>query len=175
MQIAFVLTTIRLPNLLKGYAQNAKEYNHEDVGFIVIGDNKTPHNAVRLLLRQVENEGFIAEYWSVERQNRWLKDFPKIDKIVPYNSDNRRNIGFLIAAQEGAEIIISLDDDNHVTSGDYIGSHSVLGNKVELETISSKNNWFNPCSMLKTEPQRPIYSRGYPYSKRFRDKIRNLR
>lgn len=171
LKIAFVLTTIGVPNLLKGYAQNAKEYNHKDVGFIVIGDNKTPHGAVRSLLQEVEKEGFIAEYWDVERQKSWLKDFPKLDRIVPYNSDNRRNIGFLIAAQEGAEIIISLDDDNYVISGDYISSHKIVGNKVELETVSSTNNWFNPCSMLKTEPQRPIYSRGFPYSKRWGDRI----
>jgi hypothetical protein len=171
LNIAFVLTTIRVPSLLKGYAQNAKEYNHKDVGFIVIGDNKTPHDATHLLLREVEKKGFIAEYWDVVRQKKWLKNFPQIDRIVPYNSDNRRNIGFLIAAQEGAEIIISIDDDNYVTSEDYIGSHSIVGSKVELETISSQNNWFNPCSLLKTKPQRPIYSRGFPYSKRWEDRI----
>jgi hypothetical protein len=146
-------------------------YNHEDVGFIIVGDNKTPHDSVRFLLGEMEYDGITAEYWDVKRQKNWLKDFPKIDKIIPYNSDNRRNIGFLVAAQNGAEIIISLDDDNYVTAEDYIGSHRIVGSRVKLPTIHSTNNWFNPCSMLDTKPQRRIYSRGYPYFRRFGDKV----
>jgi hypothetical protein len=171
VKIVFVLTTINIPYLIKGYVQNILNYNHNAVEFIIIGDKNTPHKIVKNFIKNIDNKGLIIDYWDINNQKEWLKDYPNIDKIIPYNSDNRRNIGFLLAFQRGADIIISLDDDNYVLEQDYIRSHQIIGNKVNLPTIVSKNGWFNPCSMLDTIPQKRIYSRGFPYHKRSDDEI----
>jgi hypothetical protein len=160
-----------VPELLSGYANNLKEHDHYEVGFVVVGDNRTPNNATRQLVERITNQCLEAEYWDVLSQKKWLKRFPGLDGIVPYNSDNRRNLGYLIAAEEGADLIISIDDDNFVGSEDYFGQHSIVGKTQKLNTACSANGWFNPCSMLQINPPRTIYPRGFPYSKRWKDKI----
>lgn len=169
MKIALVLTTINVPDLLYGYADNLEKYGHKDeVEFIVIGDKKTPNEANEPLER-IRGRGFEAEFLDVPRQEEWLRRFPELKEIIPYNSDNRRNIGYLIAVERGAEVIISIDDDNYVMEEDYLEAHKIVGSVMELKTASSSNGWFNICSLLKTEPPRTIYPRGFPYSKRWRD------
>ena len=172
MRTAVVLTTIDTPKVVKGYVENAQRYGHSDVGFIVIGDRKTPHEAARQVLEEVRADGFAAEYWDIEEQQQWLRRFPKLDRMIPYNSDNRRNLGFLIALERGAEIIVSMDDDNFATlNEDLFGTHSIVGETVETKAVHSSNGWFNPCSLLEFDPPVPVYSRGYPFGKRWHDQL----
>jgi len=164
-----VLTTINIPTLLLDYAKNFVKYNKHDVGFIVIGDIPSPHDKAKKIIQEVKNMGFEAEYYDVLMQRRWLRKFPGFAKMIPYRSDNRRNIGFLLAAQKGAEIIITIDDDNYVTEEDYLKYHNIVGKSVKLPTVSSSTGWFNPCSLLETNHGRVIYPRGYPFSKRIKE------
>jgi len=171
MDAAIILTTIRVPKLLLGYAENFEKYGHTDVGFIIIGDRKTPDKANQQISDMLENGGFSAEYWNVSEQEEWLTEFPKLAEFVPWNSDCRRNLGYLIAYQQGAEIMITIDDDNFVTKEDYYAKHSIVGTTQTVLTGSSTNKWFNPCSLLKTDPPRNIYSRGFPYNRRHNNDV----
>ena len=172
MKTAIVLTTIAVPNLLEGHADNYQQHGHEDVEFIVIGDLKTPKETEKVI-RNIRGRGFEAEYFDIPKQEKWLQNQdPELKRMIPYNSDNRRNIGFLIAVERGAEVIVSIDDDNYVTGGDYLGGHKIVGTTQTLKTAESSNRWFNPCSMMETETKRAIYPRGFPYSKRWKDEIR---
>jgi hypothetical protein len=82
--------------VLRAYAHEAAE---NDVGFVLIGDKKSP-GAFHL-----EN----CDFYSIERQN----SLPfSIVKHLPYNHYSRKNIGYLLAASRGADIIIETDDDN---------------------------------------------------------------
>ena len=170
MKEALVLTTVNIPNLLYGYADNFEKYGHKDeVEIIVIGDMKTPEEA-KEPIQQLKKRGFRALYLDIPKQEDWLKNFPDLKAIIPYNSDNRRNIGYLIAVERGADIIISIDDDNYaIENEDYIEGHKVIGTVQQLKTAHSINKWFNLCSLLETEPPRTIYPRGFPYSKRWKD------
>lgn len=169
MKAALVLTTINVPDLLYGYADNFEKYGHKDeVEIIVIGDRKTPEEA-KEPIRQIQSRGFQADFLDIPMQEEWLKKFPELKEIIPYNSDNRRNIGYLMAVERGADIVISIDDDNYVMDEDFLEGHQIVGSVRELKTVSSSNNWFNICSALKTEPPRTIYPRGFPYSKRWAD------
>jgi hypothetical protein len=172
LRTAVVLTTINIPEVVKGYVDNARRYSHSDIGLIVIGDLKTPHEAARQVLEGVRADGFAAEYWDIEAQQRWLRRFPKLEEMIPYNSDNRRNLGFLIALERGAESIICTDDDNFaVPSEDFFGAHGVVGETVETKAVNSSNGWFNPCSLLEFDPPVPVYSRGYPFGRRWQDEL----
>jgi hypothetical protein len=121
-------------------------------------------------MQEVRDIGITGEYFDIEKQELWLEKFPEFKKIVPYNSDNRRNIGYLIAGERGGEIIIAIDDDNYVEpSKDYLADHAIVGQTMDFEAVSDESGWFNICSMLKFSPDRKVYPRGYPYFKRFKD------
>lgn len=169
MKAYVVVTTINVPYLLKDYADNFEKFGHKnEVGFIVIGDMKTPKEA-KGICDELQERGFEAIHMDVDAQREWLKRFPELDEIIPYNSDNRRNIGFLIALEKGAEVVLSIDDDNFVRPDeDWFTHHSIVGRIHELEAVESSDGWFNICTLLKTTPDRIIYPRGYPHSKRWK-------
>jgi hypothetical protein len=170
-QSAIVLTTIGIPYSVNGYVSNFHTFGHANTGIIIIGDRRTPEEKVKEIVDKSNNE-VPVEFWGVQRQCDWLKNYPKLEKIVPYDSDNRRNIGFLIAAEKGAETIISIDDDNYVSSMDFLGFHSVVGKSRTMKTVRSKNNWYNPCRVLIKNPPWQLYPRGFPFSRR--SKNRNI-
>jgi glycosyltransferase involved in cell wall biosynthesis len=169
MKMALVLTTINVPDLVLGYADNFEKYGHKDqVEILVVGDLKTPAEAGESV-RKLQRRGFQAEYLDVSRQKKWLQRFPDLETIIPYNSDNRRNVGFLLAVERDADVVITIDDDNYVTDDDYFAGHNFVGSVKEFKSARSSNGWYNICSMLETDPPRRIYPRGFPYSKRWSD------
>lgn len=162
MKTAVVTTTIRIPKNLEGYTAQFAKYGHKDVEFIVIGDLKSPNGLQSYLDDLKARTGFPIEHWDVERQKIWLKAFPKLDRILPYNSIQRRNLGYLLAVVGGADCIISIDDDNYVTEVDFLGAHEIVGTEASLPMVASSTGWFNTPSLLETSPQRPLYHRGFP-------------
>jgi hypothetical protein len=89
--------------------------------------------------------------------------------LVPYNSDNRRNIGYLMALESGNEILLSIDDDNYCIGETYKTSGIVCEEAVTLPAVHSSNGWFNFCEMLEIQPEGRFYPRGFPYHKRHQD------
>lgn len=171
MKYSLVFTTINVPYLVNDYVKNFIDFGHkpEEVEIIIIGDLKTPDKIVPFI-EEVNKSGFSIKYFDVLSQEKWLDRFPDFKKIVPYNSDNRRNVGYLMAVENGAEIIILVDDDNYPTNDvDYLKEHSIVGQNIEFDAISDESKWFNICSMIEFNPKRKVYPRGYPYAKRFLD------
>jgi len=166
-KITLVLTTINVPFLVKDYLENFSEFGWNDVEIIIIGDKKSPEKEIRKWLEGFRDKSVIIRFISINEQDSWMEAFPRLSGTIPYNSDNRRNVGYLMALQHGADIIISLDDDNYPTSEDFIQSHYIVGDTVTLPTIKSSNGWFNACSLLKNDKNVEIYPRGFPYSRRF--------
>lgn len=167
-RITIVITTINVPTLLEGYAENFERYGHlADTNAIIVGDRKTPHAAVKELAERLTQRGFSTEYMDLEAQKTYMSRFPELDALIPYDSDNRRNIGYLKAVESGADIVVAVDDDNFVGNDDWYEGHSIVGQHVCLKTVSCSSGWFNPCQMMETDPPgRTIYARGYPYSRR---------
>ena len=77
----------------------AKECKQRNFNFILIGDTKSPE--------KFEIDG--CDYWSVNRQ---LTLDSKFAKICPTKHYARKNIGYIIALQNGTQEIIETDDDN---------------------------------------------------------------
>ncbi|HUV05166.1 MAG TPA: hypothetical protein VMX94_08665 [Armatimonadota bacterium] len=167
MKSAIVTTTIHVPHLLDGYVENLNKHGHKDVSFVIIGDLKTPPEINDYVGNANASQPYKFDYWDVDRQRGWLKRFPDLDKLIPYNSIQRRNLGTLIAAEQGNEAIIWIDDDNFVTDDDFVGLHTSLGLRQKVKAIKSSTSWFNPCDLLETQKNRRIYHRGYPHSKRW--------
>ena len=166
-KIALVLTTINVPFLVKDYSENFSVYGWNDIEILIIGDRKSPDKEIQKYLDTIQASNINIQFFRIDEQDAWMEAFPRLTGKIPYNSDNRRNVGYLMALQHGADVIISLDDDNYPTSGDFIQGHYLVGDTVTLPTIRSSNGWFNACSLLKNDKSVEIYPRGFPYSRRF--------
>ena len=150
MKAAIVVTSINdCTELLNGYLANFAKYGRE-AKIYLIPDNKTPSQRVP--------SG--VEVPSLDSQFDFLRStrFHTLD--IPTNSDNRRNVGYLMALADGAEMIVSIDDDNYCPeSDDFIGEHA-----ASLCTYPRSNTsplkWINNCRLLGYSEH---YPRGFPY------------
>lgn len=172
MKIAIVTTTINVPVLLEAYIKNALKYKHKDVGFIVIGDKKTPPEAKTFCLKLARKFPYEMIFQDVNDQAVYLKQYPELAAHLPYNSIQRRNIGLLLAYEKGAQVIITIDDDNFFEAGDFIGRHSCVGKTASLDSVRSPDGWYNICETLKEERNIPFYHRGYAWKERWKPKIK---
>ena len=162
-----VATTISLPRFLESYYENLEHYGHlRDVRIWVVGDHKTPPESAAYVAAQRER-GLDAIYLDPVAQMKWLSRFPRLEAIIPWNSDNRRNVGFLCALEQDCEVLVSIDDDNYcVEDSDFYEGHRLTGSDVSRDVITSSNGWFDICGELVMEPPVAVIARGFPYTKR---------
>jgi hypothetical protein len=163
---AIVVTTIHVPHFLHAYLENFQNNNRADVEFIIIADVNTSPEA-EAYCRSLCSDHQI-DYWNPARQSEFLREFPRLDALLPWRSIQRRNLGYLIAWQRGADVMISMDDDNFLHEPDHLAGHEVVGETTEVRCVRSDTGWWNVCSLLTTDPPRRFYHRGYPLSQRWR-------
>lgn len=123
---------------------------------IVVGDRKSPPAQREFCA------GIDARYLGVEEQ----ESLPYTCKDhIAWNSIMRRNLGLLEAIRAGADLLISIDDDN-APDNDYwlLDFEVVFSRAYHCTTIESDTGWFN----LGDYASSPFYYRGFPYSKRGR-------
>jgi hypothetical protein len=165
-----VVTTIFEPAWLDGYLENVRNHGHEDAVTIrIICDRKTPA-AVYEAAARARDQGFSIDCPNLDEQVRYLQRIGVPEDFIPWNTDNRRNIGYLRAWESGADVLVSIDDDNYCRQeSDFIAAHSVVGDSCRAAddlTLASGEEWFNICSMLHGSYRDEIYARGYPYGAR---------
>ena len=131
MDYAIVFTTINVPNVLRSYYENLSQYGYlQNTLFVIVGDRKTPDDDVNELCGELKSLGVQIAYLDTVVQHSMLRDplYHDVIGMLPWNSDVRRNIGYLYAAAQGADVIISIDDDNYALPGvDFIGGHGIVG------------------------------------------------
>jgi hypothetical protein len=131
-----VLTTINPIN-----SSIKKMIDETDFRLIIVGDKKTP---------KYSKGNF--EFLDIDKQ----KTLPfKFVETCPYNSYQRKNLGYLYAIKEGAEIIVETDDDNYPLSGwtrniEFIPKNSKLVLEPKI---------FNAYAEFTKEK---IWPRGFP-------------
>ncbi len=162
-----VATTIWVPRFLDSYLANFREYGVLDrVKMWVVGDRKTPPELSEYAAR-MRAEGLDVEYLDPASQQQWLARFPDLATIIPWNSDNRRNVGFLRALEEGCEILVSIDDDNYaIPSSNFYEGHLHTGGTAEVEAVEAESGWYNICRELVLRPDAAVIPRGFPYRHR---------
>jgi hypothetical protein len=159
-----VLTTIADPVILDTYYRNFERYGHLDqVDVIVIPDKKTPAAAFETCAR-LSKKGLAVTCPTIEEQDTYLQRVGLPPGFILYNSDNRRNVGFLMALERDADFLISIDDDNYCGDDqDYFAAHEEAFFKRNQHTIASGDTrFFNICDLLEIDA-RTVYARGYPY------------
>ena len=165
-----VVTTIFEPAWLPGYLDNLRAHGHDaDTTLRIICDRKTPAS-VHAAAAEAHRAGFHVDCPTLEEQEAYLRRLGLPDGFVPWNTDNRRNIGFLRAWESGADVLISIDDDNYCRAeSDFVGAHGIVGATTAVQPgvrLASGSAWFNICSLLDTGKASSVFPRGYPYAAR---------
>ncbi|MBS0448798.1 MAG: hypothetical protein JSR59_22980 [Proteobacteria bacterium] len=176
-RIGVVVTTISDGQFLSAFADAIDRHGgRDDIGLYVVGDLNTPA-ACQDAARRMAADGYDCRYLDAAAQDAFLAPFPVLQQGIPYRSDNRRNVGYLMALRDGSDVVISVDDDNLPRAdSDFFGQHARTGDYRQLPTLAGARRWANICSLLdmrgrEDEPVR-VYPRGYPYSARGDDRTR---
>jgi hypothetical protein len=165
---AITTTTISPLDFLEAYADNLLRFGHErDVTIYVAGDRKSPAGCEEQAAA-CRARGVDARFLSIDEQHDYLKRFPDLAALIPENTDNRRNVAYLKALDEGAETVISIDDDNYCSDNvDFVAGHNRVGTECEAPEAVGADGWFNLCTFLEADPPLAnLYPRGFPYGRR---------
>jgi hypothetical protein len=136
----------------------------ERIRLVVIPDRKTPARFFEVC-QQAREAGLEVVSPTVDEQDDLMARLGA-PTLVPYNSDNRRNVGYLLSAVAGADLLISVDDDNFPQGEDFFTEHlTVLDGARPYRTVDAASGWWNPVELLDVSPV-PVYPRGYPYAHR---------
>ncbi len=114
---------------------------------IIVGDLKTPHNKY-LKMKNIT-------YLTPDMQK---KIAPKLSNLIGWNCIQRRNIGYIYAKKNGANLIASVDDDNIPYK--HWGKKIYLNKKILSKTYKSNLPVFDPLSVFKFKSK--IWHRGFP-------------
>ena len=166
-RIDIVATTIGDGGFLAPYADLVLATGAaERVRLLAIPDRRTPR-AFYAAVEAACRRGVQVEAPGIAAQEDLLRSLGAGD-FVPWNSDNRRNVGYLLAWMSDAEVVVSIDDDNLPVAGDMLERHAIVAaGPARREIVSCDSGWFNPCRMLQLDPPAvTAFARGFPYEQR---------
>ena len=161
-----VATTVNDGAFLPAYAHAVLREGVQDrVTILVIPDRKTPRTLYHRC-RALAKDGFRVRCPTLEEQDAYLRRLDLAD-FIPYDRDDRRNVGFLMALESGSDVLISIDDDNYCVPGqDFCREHAVVCSpRTEGESVASSTGWLNICDLLDVRPA-GVWPRGAPYRRR---------
>lgn len=166
-----VITTVNHGDLIDGYCRQAEaEGVRDSLRIVVIPDRKSPESLFERCQRLFAL-GFDVVCPTLAEQESYLDKFGHMSGLIPYDSDNRRNVGFLMALEWGCDALVSMDDDNYCMGDNRtFGTYAVVcEDDVTLPAVHSSHGWFNACEMLEMEPDYEVYPRGFPYHRRHQE------
>jgi hypothetical protein len=133
---------------------------------IVIPDRKTPRQLYEAAAAARER-GISVLVPTPAEQEHLLERLGAPD-LIPWSSDGRRNVGYLLAWMSDAEYVVSIDDDNLPSCADMLSRHAVVIAPLALhDVVSCESGWFNPCDLLELERSDiRVFARGFPYAQR---------
>ena len=111
---------------------------------IVVGDIKTPKNY------KLKNGIYLPPKDQIKIDN-------KLSDLIPWNSIQRRNFGFILAKKYGAKIIASIDDDN-IPKKNW-GEEILIGKRIKINEFITKQEVFDPLSPTN---ENRLWHRGFP-------------
>lgn len=162
MKTTIVATTIQIPDALRQIANNARDYAHTDLDFIVIGDRKTP-SSVPDFCEQIRRDCYPVEYLDLDAQSRYLAPKSKpLLKHLCFDSRQRRNVGIFRAWENGADLILSVDPNIQIGREDFLSPHLQTGKTLPLSTRSSPTGWHNIAEDLVEAKAQTFFLRGFP-------------
>ena len=162
--IALVTTTIHVPEALHGYARDARDHGRA-VKIYVAADRKTDAAAEACCVHVARQTGIECEYLSPAAQDNLLNPWPKLRDHLPWNCIQRRNVAVLKAVCDGADAVVTIDDDNFVAERDYFAACEPIctapSRRLTLPAYGEPGEWFNVCRFLATTDDYQFVPRGY--------------
>jgi hypothetical protein len=134
-----VTTTINAPTEAIARFDEMRDWT-----LIVVGDRGTPADY------HLEN----GIYLSPDAQERLA---PELSRLIGWNCIQRRNLGFVLALDEDADVVATVDDDN-IPYPSW-GEDLLVGWTLEIETCEAPNGCFDPVGATEHEN---LWHRGYP-------------
>lgn len=169
MKIALATTTIYVPKLLDTYADHAIEFQKQtgnEVFFVVAGDRKTPAESIDYCTTLQKKSGLNITYLTPEQQLDMVEGRP-FSAHIDWDCIQRRNFSGLFAYQQGADVIIYIDDDNFLESGNFFHEHMNSLQSAELPSMSSDSGFLNIMQGAKgSHVSSWLFPRGFPFAKR---------
>lgn len=144
-----VTTTINSPT--KATNKFAEIANSNGWTFVIVGDIKTPHEEYEKLSINFPSSVVYLHPNAQEKMFKVLSD------ALGWKTIERRNIGFLYAYYNGADIIASVDDDN-IPYDDW-GKNLYVNQEIDIDLWESENGYFDPLSVTN---HKDLWHRGYP-------------
>ena len=138
---AIVITTINAPT--RAVQEIARDCHRLDAHFILIGDTKTPSG--------FEQTG--ASYLDIDAQTQTGFALARLAHTKHYA---RKNIGYLVAMRDGADVIIETDDDN--IPGETFWHPRTRHIAAPMVTARTWSNVYRHFT------DQPIWPRGLPLS-----------
>ena len=161
--LALVTTTINVPELLHGYARDAREHG-QTVKIYVAGDRGTKAGVADCCALIARQTGIECEYLDPAAQDKFLAPWPKLAAHLPWNCIQRRNVAVLKAVRDGAAAVVTIDDDNFIAEDNYFAHFAQVGATAESITLPAygrPGEWFNVCRFLETANNYQFVPRGY--------------
>lgn len=136
---ALVITSISAPNaVLRAFAAGCSE---RGIDFILIGDRSSPAD--------FQLNG--CDFWGLDRQRGMHFDMAA---LLPERHYGRKNLGYLQAIKQGAQVILESDDDN-------FPREQFWSDRIRQQRTGSFQGagWVNLYRYFSEEP---IWPRGFP-------------
>lgn len=123
----------------------------KDFQFVIVGDTKTPHEEYHNLESIYQNVTYLPPVTQSEL-------YPELSDIIGWKTIQRRNIGFVYAYQQGAEIVATIDDDN--IPYECWGDDIMIGKEIEVDLYENTScPYFDAIS---TTEHNDLWHRGFP-------------
>ena len=149
MKKYIITTTINEPT--EATIKFCKIADEKDFTFVIIGDTKTPHDSYKNLADTYNNVVYLSP---VEQDML----YPDLSEVIGWKTIQRRNIGFVYAYQNGAEVVATVDDDN--IPYDSWGDNILLGQEIEVDEFENLScPYFDAIS---TTEHNDLWHRGFP-------------
>jgi hypothetical protein len=110
------------------------------------------------------------DFYGPKERAAWFKArFPnkaEYPTVIPARCHAETSFGFLVAYEQGGEIIIEIDDDVFPYK-----EHSIVDEHLRnlrdsnAPAVSSSSKWYNTLANLVFDKEANLYPRGHPYSR----------
>tara|TARA_B100000900_G_scaffold192836_2_gene163155 strand:+ start:606 stop:1799 length:1194 start_codon:yes stop_codon:yes gene_type:complete len=168
-EIAIVTSTINIPYFLEDVAKNLKKFKVKKFKSYVIGDVKTPPQALDYCRKLSLKYKYDFDYLSIKEQYKRFKNYKQFLNFIPKNNNVRKMIGTMLAYIDGYQKVIMIDDDNYPTNtNNFYKFHNKTSKVINsITSYNSNTDWFNVGNTMNEKTKIPFYPRGFPWSKRF--------
>lgn len=158
MKTAVIMPSIRVPQNLRSWAELLGEGDQ----VIIAGNENSPHDEIEIALVTAAAKYPTVSFDYLRPSDKrctssWINDY------IESNHTHRRNFALLEALHAGADVIITVDDDNFPATYTWVDdAKRLLAEPNSRPVVNSASGWFDPGQLC--EP--PTVHRGYPISQR---------